>query len=969
MTKRSACLLLSSAAAAAALAVSATETSYVWDPSDRKTQFGIATVGYSESANTVTNISLSVSQSGGDRGVAFTGGNAFEFAEDATVSLGGGSLRFETPVSGGAFSLANGEETFCSTNTFNEWLHSKASKQYDLVFPGMTVAEVEFDSAWLWSGAVPSTVVYEGGFVERTETTLSAQFQMSHQGYSKGVRVTLVDGEGGICAYVNYARIVNKMPYAMSMDDINEVKANGGYGDLAIERDSVGSAGYGVRAVTVRRRAADDGNVMTVSNSVYSAGGATIGAGTRLVLDSLADGSVTTNFTLKDGGALHIRDMPGDVTLADGFRVDNGGRLTFEQPVLENALETLSTNVAPVLDSTAEKLLVRNVSVDNLVNWSVPSLVGSMTPSGVSDPVICFVRTNETAKTVQFQVQVKDNSLCKGCVVEFIERGGCIYARKVKSAYWSASDGAAGTVDILNPSPVTLTGTFTGDYYRPASFGLVYSKDVYLVEKAMTTKVDTTARLVLANTKVSDIRSIYVDHLCTSISTNKLPIYCFEKRTEDMIEFQLQVADDWTKSSKFQFYQNGLDVYGQKVMSCWTTKETAGAKSSDDEDYNYTGGKREHQNLYYIDQIYDLPSMILGVRELPRMSATIPAIRKDSVTNLTIDVGANVSLTVGSGSSLPTRGRVNVAGVLNVTNQNAIGTGEINVTSGGQLFLKGSNASEIYTEQTYVINGGKLVMMDDKSYMNTPVFMNGASVSKGSSSSEVRVGVRNMTWKVDGTSSSKCDVPLLCASAPTTGEYTMNWNVADVTGDDGVDFWMNAGMTEHPDGSSGDSISRNGGLTHKKTGAGTLRWGGQSTCTGTVQIVEGTLLLGVNGALNPGTSSMERLRAKQAVQLKGGTLASEAYVTNVALAVSVSTNASAIVLGEGASLSADAFGGFGEGGRLNVTLGEGATLRFGTALTDAELRRIRVNGNGRAGQDENGNIVNNGVPGAMIFIR
>ena len=79
-----------------------------------------------------------------------------------------------------------------------------------------------------------------------------------------------------------------------------------------------------------------------------------------------------------------------------------------------------------------------------------------------------------------------------------------------------------------------------------------------------------------------------------------------------------------------------------------------------------------------------------------------------------------------------------------------------------------------------------------------------------------------------------------------------------------------------------------------------------------------------------------------------------AITTNTAQYISVSTNTSAIVLGECASLSVDSFAGFGDGGRLNVTLGEGATLHFGTTLSGGELRRIRVNGNHRAEQDENG---------------
>ena len=951
----------------AASAVSlASETSYVWTPSDRTTQFGAATVGYSaEPENKVESVVLSASVSDREPTVVFTGGNAFEFAAGATVGIGpNANLRFETPVSGGGISLTDAYNGTSSTNAFDNWLYDATTSV--LVFPGMSVSEVEIESVWLWSGAIPSVVVHDGTNIVRTATTLSAEFQVMDGPHAKGVRVTLSDAEDGIHACVNYARYLRNASraYEMSFDDLAALKAAGG-NSVSIVRDSVSNTGYGVRAVTVNSYAAIGRPTMAVAGSEYSLESVSVAPGAMLVLDGLAEGSSITNVSLDRDAELKVRNMAHAAIV--GRLSGSGGRIAFGCDPIESSSVVVVTNVVPSLAGKEKELLVADAtSLSDIVGWSVPSIVNAVTAP--STPVICFVTTNAEDRTIQFQVQAADGATnVKGCALEFSETAGRLFVRKLLAAYWLASDAGPGEVDILHPGDVAFKGSWTGKgYYNPSSIRLEYVADTAITAAAVAVSLDnSTARMVLPSARTDSVDGIYVGHLEGNMSdTTKEPVYCFERRIGSTIEFELQIYDgNRTKGSKYRMFQDGDDVYCSKVISWYTdSRNWVGLKSFDDYDPSEYVGTSTGAS-------YHMTGMTVSFRRRRTMTAYLPAIAPKSVTNLAIDVGADVALAVGGGTALPEQGVVTVSGMLAVTNAQAIGSGRLTVLPGGRLSLERSNAVANDTNRAFTFDGGELMLMDDLSYMNTPTFKNGATVTKGGNSGEMRVGAKNIKWVVGGESCSTCSVPIRCVSAPNGGgEYTMEWNVADATGDDGVDFWMNAGMTEFADGIVGN-INRNGGMIHKKTGAGTLRWGGLSTCTGIVQVVEGTLLLGASNALNPGTSANVQLRAKQPVQLMGGTLAAEPYVTNTVQYVSVSTNASAIALGEGSSLSADAFAGFGVGGKLNVTLGEGATLHFDTTLTADELRRIRVNGRNRALQDGNGDIVSGGIPGVMIFIR
>lgn len=938
---------------------------FVWNPSARLSTYGAASVRYADGSDAVTDVYVAA-QAGEDGHVEFTGDDAFAFAPDAKVRLVGASLALRTPVTDGGFSLAIDSsqlETFCSTETFDDWLHSKASQNWQLLFPGKKVADYEFDSAYLDSGALSKKTVNVPWFVQRTDTSLSAEFQYQDGSVAKGVRMTLVDSDEGIRGYVDYARYAYVSPvYTFSFDDLDQVKAKSG-GNIAIARRADDASGYGVRSVTIRPRM-EEGRTMTVSNAVYTAESASVGTGTELVLDSLAEGSSVQNLSLARGGVLRFRNM--ETVAPTGTFAADAGQLIFEQDTPENPVEERETFFDKKLSSSSAQFLLENVRVSDITSWNVPYLTGSITNPETKQAKMCFVVRTEDC--IQFQLQLDDDSWTKACVMEIFQSGNQVLVRKLYSAYWSASDGKAGTVDMIQQEASFFKGKWdSNENYCPVSLTVSYTIDTSLATtEAQVSFGSATRQCVLKNAQIGDIWFVTADHLVGNMSDTKSPPFCcFVRRTDTEIDFQLQITDSGTlKASRYILYQNGSDVWGYKVMSWWDTGNPAPRTidfANPPEGYTPTGSS---DGASYYPQ-----SLLFTARKLPHMNARIAGMNTTTAKGLAVTVGTNVTLTVDSATTtLPAGGTVEVGGTLSVTASGAIGTSPITVKAGGVLSISGGNAIALGTPQDIIFDGGRLLAADGLSYCNRPIFRNGGWAACGTASGELRVGAQSMSWRVEGSSASGSDAPIRCVSGGTgAGEFTMTWNVADVTGDAGVDFYMNGGMTEFEDGSAGGSVTHNGGLIHRKTGAGTLRWGGQSTCTGIVQVVEGTLLLGASGALNPGTASAANLRAKQPVELLGGTLAAEANTTNAVQRLALTSGASVLALGDGAELSADAFDLFGDGATLAVTLGEGAVFRTATRLTPAQLRTIRVN-DMRAFQDDDGSLYGMKT-GVLLLVR
>jgi len=101
--------------------------------------------------------------------------------------------------------------------------------------------------------------------------------------------------------------------------------------------------------------------------------------------------------------------------------------------------------------------------------------------------------------------------------------------------------------------------------------------------------------------------------------------------------------------------------------------------------------------------------------------------------------------------------------------------------------------------------------------------------------------------------------------------------------------------------------------------------------------------------------------------LCGGTLSFDADATNSVSSLSVSEDGGAIVLEAGANLSVSSAS---IGGRLAVTLANGAALRIGAGqcLSDSELSRISVNDFSCTVQDGSG-YVRGVTPGMTIIIK
>ena len=150
---------------------------------------------------------------------------------------------------------------------------------------------------------------------------------------------------------------------------------------------------------------------------------------------------------------------------------------------------------------------------------------------------------------------------------------------------------------------------------------------------------------------------------------------------------------------------------------------------------------------------------------------------------------------------------------------------------------------------------------------------------------------------------------------------------------------------------------------------------------------KGTRRLVLNGAMNYGKLSSAstvleegvwRLAASSvthddlAFTVAGGTLAAAADTAN-ALGVLTVASSGGLSVGEGASLAfADSSGATWDVGsdvKLSIAAASGASVRFGTSasgLTDAQLRRVRLNGK-RVILDENGYVQLR--TGSLLIIR
>lgn len=301
-----------------------------------------------------------------------------------------------------------------------------------------------------------------------------------------------------------------------------------------------------------------------------------------------------------------------------------------------------------------------------------------------------------------------------------------------------------------------------------------------------------------------------------------------------------------------------------------------------------------------------------------------------------------------------------------------LGRSTVNVTEGSYLRFGRfrSNGSRVTINATggseVSIAGGNGNNTQDFGYLSHLTLADGAFVTgdafrAGYECSDYVSGIT-----VTGGAAVRIDPPitLLRGSLSTADDwyaYPWAWRVADVTDDSQPDLYLNGSIENYKQNSG-----RLAGRPIEKTGAGTVRLGAANSYTGAVSIVEGTVLLGADGALNADVN----------LTLAGGTL-DAGTSANAAGSLSV-TDDSAITVSADSSLAfADSSAlSWGEGKRLTITGPAAKTaIRFGTSangLTAAQQKAIRwmIDGQtkGRAVLNSNGYLVPY-VPGVIMLLR
>ena len=324
---------------------------------------------------------------------------------------------------------------------------------------------------------------------------------------------------------------------------------------------------------------------------------------------------------------------------------------------------------------------------------------------------------------------------------------------------------------------------------------------------------------------------------------------------------------------------------------------------------------------------------------------------------------------VNSDFAYPTNGVVEIGayGELRSDKQGSEGgrtisydTALIRVLQGG--LLRACNTWAIGSYQNIHLVGGTLMLRDDLAttasdsycYCNLLTFRDGALAT----GAPMRVGFAGTaSWRVAGSASSTCEANLLLSSLNNNTYKTAEFNVTDVTDDDGIDFHLR-GNVDALDNSHSNVVLR-------KTGGGTLaQYGafGSRLAAAPVKIEAGTWLM-------CGTDS-----ANQGYVLSGGTLAIAAGTDNTVGRLWVNSSGTLKVAAGGSVAFADSSAvdwaiPNGKKYQIDADLSNGA-VRFGTtenALTKQQLARMR-HGSMRVKLDANGYLRDH-VMGLIISIQ
>jgi hypothetical protein len=317
--------------------------------------------------------------------------------------------------------------------------------------------------------------------------------------------------------------------------------------------------------------------------------------------------------------------------------------------------------------------------------------------------------------------------------------------------------------------------------------------------------------------------------------------------------------------------------------------------------------------------------------------------------------GYPMVLDIRNGASLPTNGSVTVKahGILRLS---AAGSGSVGLSGGSCEFivegggrLEQANINVFGTNQTVVLNGGKLVLGTDTvadydlgANLLKLVLRNGAEIISSSTKSfRICRDIRGVNWSVGGICPSTNSV-LTQLMAPNGIVSTNIFNVAK-TGAYEADFVWEKDLAKYSGGSASPRPYDTNVIC--KTGTGTMMFNGRFTVPGELVVKEGFVRLGCSGCFEKGAAK---------IRLAGGGISTVDGTVNDTGDSVILEKDSRIIVGRNASLAfADSsMLRWGDGKKLDIIIpvdGNGewlGSIRFGAAadsLTEEQLGAVRVN--------------------------
>lgn len=352
----------------------------------------------------------------------------------------------------------------------------------------------------------------------------------------------------------------------------------------------------------------------------------------------------------------------------------------------------------------------------------------------------------------------------------------------------------------------------------------------------------------------------------------------------------------------------------------------------------------------------------LTISNMPSMTISAPI--SIGVGKLKVSQLASVTL---SGSAVPQKGKIEVVdgGELFVSKAGSLdpGTfGSATIKVGKDAVLDVSNSKFAFPSGRRIleIDGGTVIAgttSDKQTYVAGAVLRNGAFFNGDGGKGVDIVGGQKIT--VEGSTPSSWAGLVFTEKSKTT-RTPLVFEVADVTGDESVDFTLKGTLRDY----DANTYSY---MQLSKTGAGTMEIAAQ--CTGAKRypflVNEGTLLLGVDDTLGS-TSSKKVLIATNDVQMAGGTLAAKTGTKQTLKFLTVTADSTIDLRGTATMSFADSSAkAWTAGAKLNILCESTEQITF-AGLSDDQIGALRVNGRRVRKLDDKGHPV---FPGLILLLK